>query len=133
MLRASASRRRCTTLSIANRRAILGTLRRECLDLILVLGRCHLQVVLTEDVGHYNSHRPHRSLSQRAPSKSNTAPAFMRDIDPTKLRRTGQRMGSRYQQGRRGRVSTSHAMAQVRLLTSIRIRLVVLTPLPCSL
>jgi putative transposase len=45
----------------------VGTVRRECLDRILVLNRRHLQAVLVEYIRHYNSHRPHRSLDQRAP------------------------------------------------------------------
>ncbi len=36
------------------------------LDRMLILGRRHLATVLAEYVEHYNSHRPHRSLSQRA-------------------------------------------------------------------
>ena len=67
---------------------VIGTLRRECLDRMLILGRHHLEVVLTEYVEHYNSHRTHRSLSQRAPSSSDTPPAPLDDIDPTRLRRT---------------------------------------------
>lgn len=67
----------------------VGTIRRECLDRMLILGRRHLETVLAEYVEHYNSHRPHRSLAQRAPSTSDTTPALMGDVDPTKLRRTG--------------------------------------------
>jgi hypothetical protein len=44
-----------------------GTVRRELLDRMLVLGRHHLQSVLTEYVDHYNGHRPHRSLGQAPP------------------------------------------------------------------
>src|SRR5713101_4053897 len=40
------------------------------LDRMLILGRRHLATVLAEYVEHYNSHRPHRSLSQRAPSNA---------------------------------------------------------------
>jgi putative transposase len=47
-----------------------GTLRRECLDPLLIVGRRHLQGVLREYVSHYNDHRPHRSLEQRAPASS---------------------------------------------------------------
>ena len=43
------------------------TIRRECLDRVLILGRRHLDAVLGEFVDHYNSHRPHRSLDQTAP------------------------------------------------------------------
>ena len=45
----------------------IGTLRRECLDRILIVGERHLRAVLTDFVDHYNSHRPHRSLGQRPP------------------------------------------------------------------
>lgn len=45
----------------------VGTLRRECIDRMLILGRRHLVAVLEEFVNHYNSHRPHRSLGQTAP------------------------------------------------------------------
>lgn len=39
------------------------TIRRECLDRMLILGRRHLQAVLTEYVEHYNSH-PSSSLTR---------------------------------------------------------------------
>jgi hypothetical protein len=45
----------------------IGTLRRECLDHILITGPRHLAVVLREHVQHFNTHRPHRSLDQRPP------------------------------------------------------------------
>jgi putative transposase len=47
-----------------------GTLRRECLDRLLLLGRRHLAGVLRVYVAHYNAHRPHRSLDQRPPTCS---------------------------------------------------------------
>jgi len=43
------------------------TLRRECLDHLLITGPHHLAVVLREYIQHYNAHRPHRSLHQRPP------------------------------------------------------------------
>ena len=45
----------------------VGSVRRECLDRLLILGRRHLQRVITTYVRHYNEHRPHRSLGQRPP------------------------------------------------------------------
>jgi putative transposase len=45
----------------------VGTVRRECLDRLLILGRRHLEHVLTSYTRHYNEHRPHRSLMQRPP------------------------------------------------------------------
>jgi putative transposase len=46
----------------------IGTLRRECLDHLLITGTRHLDVVLHEYLQHYNDHRPHRSLHQRPPA-----------------------------------------------------------------
>jgi transposase InsO family protein len=48
----------------------VGTVRRECLDRILIVGRRHLQRVLAAYVAHYNEHRPHRALEQRSPLRT---------------------------------------------------------------
>jgi transposase InsO family protein len=45
----------------------VGSVRRECLDRILIIGRRHLDHVLATYVVHYNKHRPHRALAQRPP------------------------------------------------------------------
>jgi putative transposase len=45
----------------------VGSVRRECLDRLLIVSRKHLERVLREYVEHYNRHRPHRSLEQRPP------------------------------------------------------------------
>src|SRR5450759_4488281 len=45
----------------------IGTVRRECLDRILIVNRQHLERVLPAYIRHYNEHRPHRSLDQRSP------------------------------------------------------------------
>ena len=44
------------------------TVRTECLDWVLILGRRHLHAVLREYVAHYNEHRPHRSLGLGVPA-----------------------------------------------------------------
>jgi putative transposase len=46
------------------------TLREECLDWLLILGRGQLERVLCEYVYHYNRERPHRALELRAPQPS---------------------------------------------------------------
>jgi putative transposase len=45
----------------------VGTLRRECLDHVLISGERHLQRILAEYSRHYNEHRPHQSREQRPP------------------------------------------------------------------
>jgi putative transposase len=46
----------------------VGTLRAECLDWTLMLGRRHLERVLRTYIGHYNEARPHRGLDLRTPA-----------------------------------------------------------------
>jgi len=45
----------------------VGSLRRECLDRLLIVGRRHLERVVAAYTSHDNEHRPHRSLGQRPP------------------------------------------------------------------
>jgi len=62
---------------------MIGTLRRECLDRMLILGRRHLEAVLAEYVEHYNSHRPTGPwASVRLPSPIRTLPSSPRSSSP---------------------------------------------------
>jgi putative transposase len=45
----------------------VGTVRRELLDRMLILGCRQLRAVLAEYADHYNAHRPHRALGQAPP------------------------------------------------------------------
>jgi putative transposase len=45
----------------------VSTIRRECLDRMLILNERQLVQVLAEYEDHYNTHRPHRALEQRSP------------------------------------------------------------------
>ncbi|WP_281286917.1 integrase core domain-containing protein [Nonomuraea turkmeniaca] len=47
---------------------VIGTLRRELLDRILILNKRHLARVLQKYLIHYNRHRPHQSRQQRPPA-----------------------------------------------------------------
>ncbi|MGW7003880.1 integrase core domain-containing protein [Streptomyces sp. NPDC054933] len=51
---------------------VMGTLRREVLDHVLILGEAHARQVLTECQRHYNAHRPHRARSQLPPEAQET-------------------------------------------------------------
>ena len=53
----------------------IGTMRRECLDHMLITGPRHLAAVLEEYVEHYNTHRPHRSLHQQPPTCATPSPS----------------------------------------------------------
>jgi putative transposase len=58
----------------------VGTIRRECLDWLLILNRRHLEHVLRIYNRHYNTHRPHRSLQLLPPS----AVAHKRTVSSTR-------------------------------------------------
>ena len=53
---------------------MIGTLRRELLDRLLIVNEHHLRQVLTEYLRHYNTARPHRALSQLTPAQAETRP-----------------------------------------------------------
>jgi transposase InsO family protein len=46
---------------------VIGTLRRECLDHLIVLDEQHLRAVLADFVCYYNQDRPHRTLGLQMP------------------------------------------------------------------
>jgi putative transposase len=47
---------------------LLGSIRRECLDHILVLSEAHLYRIVKEYVNYYNSMRPHQGIGQSIPN-----------------------------------------------------------------
>lgn len=49
------------------------TVRADCLDHLLIVGRRHLERVLRVYVRHYNQHRPHRALGLAPPDRSTPA------------------------------------------------------------
>jgi len=63
----------------------VGTVRRECLDWLLISGRPHLERALRVFVDHDNGHRPHRALGLAAPDPGQPAlrPVTSTLTDPT--------------------------------------------------
>jgi len=47
---------------------LLGSVRRECLDHLLILSEHHLRRVLKEYVAYFNRARPHQGIGQRVPA-----------------------------------------------------------------
>jgi putative transposase len=64
----------------------IRTVRAECLDWLLIVGRGHLEQVLRIYVEHYNGHRPHRALQLESPDAP-TGPIVISDNQRRVLRR----------------------------------------------
>lgn len=60
---------------------LVGTLRREVFDRLLVLNQTHLANVLDEYRLHYNGHRPHQSRAQRPPDLHADPPSLPNLVD----------------------------------------------------
>ncbi len=63
------------------------TVRRECLDRILIYNPRHLLATLGEYVAHYNEHRPHQGRQQRPPGAADPAPTAVVDLAAARIRR----------------------------------------------
>ena len=62
------------------------TVRRECLDRILIYNTRHLLAVLSEYLVHYNAHRAHQGRGQRPPDRD-AFPAPVADLGAVRVRR----------------------------------------------
>jgi putative transposase len=67
---------------------LVGTLRRELLDRVLIFDEQHLHAVLAEYQAHYNAARPHQGIAQHVPDDERDGPrATVTDIDTQQIRR----------------------------------------------
>jgi putative transposase len=66
---------------------IIGTLRRELLDRILIIDEHHLRRALAEYLRHYNAARPHRFLGQLTPTQADTRPPEPANFAEFRIRR----------------------------------------------
>ena len=66
---------------------MIGTLRRELLDRVLIVNEQHLRQVLIEYLRHYNTARPHRALGQLAPAQAGTRPPEPANLAEHRIRR----------------------------------------------
>ena len=62
----------------------LGSVRRECLDHVLVLGEAHLRRILREYVAYFNAARPHQCLQQRVPDPAATPALLPQERGPVR-------------------------------------------------
>jgi putative transposase len=65
---------------------MIGTLRRELFDRLLIVNEHHLRRVLTEYLLHYNTARPHRTLGQLPPAQAHARPTQI-DLAEHRVRR----------------------------------------------
>jgi transposase InsO family protein len=70
----------------ANAERWIRTVRAECLDWLLMVGRGHLEQVLGVYVEHYNTHRPHRALELQPPDPA-VEPALRSKDQPAQVHR----------------------------------------------
>jgi putative transposase len=66
---------------------MIGTVRRELLDRMLIVNEHHLRRVLTEYLLHYDDARPHRSLGQLTPAQADTHPPEAVNLAEFRIRR----------------------------------------------
>jgi len=58
----------------AHAERVIGTIRRECLDHMIVLGERHARHLLQEFVAYYNAERAHQALEGDAPESRRAEP-----------------------------------------------------------
>jgi putative transposase len=66
---------------------MIGTLRRELFDRVLIVNERHLRRILAVYLHHFNDTRPHRTLGQLAPAQADTEPPQVINLADHQVRR----------------------------------------------
>jgi transposase InsO family protein len=66
---------------------MIGTLRRELLDRILIVNERHLRRILTDYLHHFNAARPHQALAQLTLAQAETEPPHVINLASHQVRR----------------------------------------------
>lgn len=66
---------------------IIGSLRREALEHVLIMNEAHARHILAAYERHHNEHRPHQARNQLPPD-AHEQPAAVQDLDTRKVLRT---------------------------------------------
>jgi len=53
---------------------LIGSIRRECLDHVIVLNEQHLRQIMSDYIDYYHRHRTHRSLNSDSPETRSIEP-----------------------------------------------------------
>ena len=66
---------------------MIGTLRRELLDKVLIVNERHLRRILSVYLHHFNTARSHHTLGQLAPAQAETGPPQVVNLADCQVRR----------------------------------------------
>ncbi|MEU6523637.1 integrase core domain-containing protein [Streptomyces sp. NPDC046924] len=67
---------------------IIGSIRREMLDHVLIVNEAHARHVLAAYQRHYNAHRPHQCRQQLPPDAKERPDATVHDLNARRVLRT---------------------------------------------
>ncbi|WP_394807238.1 integrase core domain-containing protein [Streptomyces asiaticus] len=71
----------------AHRERIIGSIRREALDHVLIMNEAHARHILAAYERHYNEHRPHQTRNQLPPD-AHEQPVAAHALSTSKALRT---------------------------------------------